>query len=140
MVARRRAELGLSLREASAASGVPVATLSRVEQGRMPDLATFRRIVKWLGVPPERFFTPTERTANTPEAIAEHLMADPALPPEAADRIAGIVRDLYQSLAATDRRLAVHLRAAKTFTPPALNLLGDLLEEMQAAIHGEGRG
>jgi transcriptional regulator with XRE-family HTH domain len=140
MVARRRAELGLSLREASAASGVPVATLSRVEQGRMPDLATFRRIVKWLGVPPERFFTPTERTANTPEAIAEHLMADPALPPEAADRIAGIVRDLYQSLAATDRRLAVHMRAAKTFTPPALNLLGDLLEEMQAAIQGEGRG
>lgn len=140
MVARRRAELGLSLRGASAASGVPVATLSRVEQGRMPDLATFRRIVQWLGVPPERFFTATARTANTPEAIAEHLTADPALPPEAADRIAGIVRDLYHSLAATDRRLALHLRAAKTFTPPALNLLGDLLDEMQAAIHGERPG
>lgn len=140
MIARRRAELGLSLREASAASGVPVATLSRIEQGRMPDLATFRRIVEWLGVPPERFFTPTERTASTPQAIAEHLMADPALPPEAADRIVSIVRDLYQSLAAPDRRLAVHLRAAKTFTPPALNLLADLLGEMQAAIDSERRG
>jgi transcriptional regulator with XRE-family HTH domain len=122
MVARRRAELGLSLREASAVSGVPVATLSRVEQGRMPDLATFRRIVEWLGVPPERFFMPTERTASTPQVIV------------------GIVRDLYQSLAATDRRLAVHLRAAKTFTPAALNVLTDLLDEMQAAINAEPRG
>ena len=134
MVARRRSELGLSLREAATASGVPVATLSRVEQGRMPDLATFRRIVEWLGVPAERFFTTTERTENTPEAIAEHLIADPALPREAADRIAAIVRDLYENLAATDRRLAVHLRAAKTFAPTAMSLLGDLLDDMQAAI------
>ncbi len=140
MVAQRKAELGLSLREASATSGVPVATLSRVEQGRMPDLATFRRIVEWLGVPAERFFTATERTENTPEAIAEHLIADPALPREAADRIAAIVRDLYENLAATDRRLAVHLRAAKTFTPPAMSLLGDLLDEIQAAIDGGRRG
>lgn len=137
MVAQRRSELGLSLREASAVSGVPVATLSRIEQGRMPDLATFRRIVEWLGVPPERFFTATQRAESTPEAIAEHLMADPALASDAADKIAGIVRDLYESLASTDRRLALHLRAAKTFTQPALRLLTDLLDEMQAAIEGE---
>lgn len=137
MVAQRRAELGLSLRDASAASGVPVATFSRIEQGRMPDLGTFRRVVEWLGVPSERFLTTTERTESTPEAIAEHLMADPALATEAADKIASIVRDLYQSLATTDRRLALHLRAAKTFTPPALRLLTDILDEMQAALAGE---
>jgi transcriptional regulator with XRE-family HTH domain len=137
MVVQRRGELGLSLRDASAVSGVPVATLSRIEQGRMPDLATFRRVVEWLGVPPERFFTTTERAESTPEAIAEHLMADPALTPAAADKIAGIVRDLYESLASTDRRLAVHLRAAKTFSLPALRLLTDLLDEMQAAVEGE---
>jgi transcriptional regulator with XRE-family HTH domain len=136
MVARRRRELGLSLRDAAVGSGVPVATLSRVEQGRMPDLATFRRIVEWLGVPPEQFFAPSEKTESTTEAIAEHLMADPALSADAADRIAGLVRDLYQSLVTPDRRLAVHLRAAKTFTPPALQLLSSLLGDMQAAIDG----
>ncbi len=140
LVAQRRSELGLSLRDASAASGVPVATLSRIEQGRMPDLATFRRVIEWLGLPSERFFTTTERTESTPEAIAEHLMADPALPPDAADRIAGLVRDLYQNLASTDRRPAVHLRAAKTFAPPALRLLTELLDDMQAALEAEPAG
>jgi transcriptional regulator with XRE-family HTH domain len=134
LITQRRAELGLSLRDASKLAGVPVATLSRVEQGRTPDLGTFRRLIEWLGLPPDRFFTPTERTANTPEAIASHLKTDPALSPEAADKIAGIVRDLYESYAVRERRLAVHLRAAKTFTPPAMRLFAELLDEMQEAL------
>ena len=135
LLARRRAALGLSLREAAESSGVPVATLSRIEQGRMPDLATFIRVVEWLGEPPSRFFAPVlERAESTPEAIAEHLMADPALPPAAAKQIAGIVRGLYQTLASPQQRTAVHLRAAKTFTPPALRLLTDILDDIQTAL------
>jgi transcriptional regulator with XRE-family HTH domain len=137
LVARQRSKLGLSLREASEASGVPVATLSRIEQGRMPDLGTFRRIVDWIGERPERFFAATQRANSTPELIAEHLLADPALSAEAAEKIASIVRDLYHSLAATDRGIAIHLRAAKTFTPPALRLLTDILDEIQSAIERE---
>lgn len=106
----------------------------------MPDLATFRRAVEWIGERPERFFSPTARVENTPEAIAEHLRADPALPADAADKIASIVRDLYETLASPDRRLAVHLRAAKTFSPPALRLLIDVLDEMQAALEGGAIG
>lgn len=124
----------MSLREASEDSGVPVATLARIEQGRMPDLATFRRVIRWLGVSAERFFTATERVESTPGAIAEHLSADPALSATAADRIAVIVRDLYDSLASTDRQIAVHLRAAKTFEPRALRLMTDLLGDIQAAL------
>jgi len=103
----------------------------------MPDLATFRRVIEWLGVPPDRFFVESERTESTPEAIAVHLLNDPALAPEAADRIAGIVRDLYENLASTGPRLAMHLRAAKTFSPPALRLLTDLLSDMQSALDAE---
>ncbi len=133
-LAKRRRDLGLSLREAAEASGVPFATLARVEQGRMPDLETFRRLLGWLGLPPDRFFTSTERAESTPDSIAGQLLADPALPPQAADRIAAVVRDLYQSLAKTSPALAVHLRASKTFTPVALRLLTDLLMEMQVEI------
>lgn len=138
LVAKRRSELGMSLRDASKASGVPVATLARIEAGRMPDLATFRRLVEWIGERPDRFFSPTERVENTADAIAEHLKADPALSPDAADKIAGIVRDLYESLATTDRRVAMHLRAAKTFSPAALSLMTSILDDMQTALEAAG--
>ncbi len=100
----------------------------------MPDLGTFRRLIEWLGLPPDRFFSATQRAASTPEIIGEQLRSDPALPAEAADRIASLVRDLYASYATADGHLAVHLRAAKTFTPPALRLLTELLDEMQGAL------
>ena len=103
----------------------------------MPDLATFRRLVEWLGLPIDQFFAPTQRTENTAEVIAEHLHADPSLAPDAAERIAGVVRDLYDALALTDRKLAVHLRAAKTFTPSALRVLTDLLDDMQDALEAQ---
>src|SRR5438552_13334027 len=36
-------------------SGVSASTLSRIEQGNIPDLETFMRICKWLGVSAEDF-------------------------------------------------------------------------------------
>ena len=139
MVRRHRSEHKLSLREASEESGVPFSTLSRIEKGRLPDLVNFRRIVEWLGVPVDEFFSPGASVEATPSVIAEHLKADPALPPAAATMIAGLVRDMYDSLAVPDRRLAVHLRAAKTFSPPALLLLTDLLDDMQEALEARFR-
>ena len=134
LLAQRRSELGLSLREVSAQCGIPVATVSRVEQGRTPDLSTFRRIVEWLGLPPERFLLPTTRAASTPEVISEHLRLDPSLSPDDAEKIASLVRTMYEALQQQESHLAVHLRAAKTFTPPAMRLLADLLAEMQKAL------
>ncbi len=134
MVRRRRSERELTLREAADESGVPFSTLSRIEKGHMPDLANFRRLVEWLGVSADEFFSPAASVEATPQVIAEHLRADPALPPEAASRIADIVRDLYASLAVPDRRFALHLRASKTFRPAALNLLTELLDDMQDGL------
>jgi transcriptional regulator with XRE-family HTH domain len=134
MLARRRKKLGLSLRELSDQCDVPVATLSRVEQGRTPDLANFRRIVSWLGLPPERFLQPTTRATSTPDVIGEHLRLDPSLEPADAEKIADLVRTMYEALQAQDNRLALHLRAAKTFTPPAMRLFAGLLDDMQEAL------
>ena len=134
LLVQRRSDLGLSLRGVSAECHVPVATLSRVEQGRTPDLATFRRIVEWLGVPPERFLQPTARAVSTPDVISEHLRLDSTLSPDDAEKIAGLVRTMYEALQQQERRLAIHLRAAKTFTPPAMRLFGDLLTDMQEAL------
>jgi transcriptional regulator with XRE-family HTH domain len=134
MLAQRRAEQSLSLRDVSAQAGIPAATLSRIEQGRTPDLATFRRLVEWLGISAERFFSGSERSVSTPVAISEHLRLDPTLAPEDAEKIGDLVKTMYDTLRQQDRRLAVHLRAAKTFTPPAMRLLSELLVDMQTAL------
>jgi transcriptional regulator with XRE-family HTH domain len=135
LVNAQRSRLGLSLRLAAEQAEVPFNTLARVEKGHLPDLGNFRRIVEWLGVDPERFFQPTRvRSESTVDAIAHHLARDPNLSPAAAERIAGLVQDLYENLAT--RRLAtrVHLRAASTFTPDAARKLGELLGAMQETL------
>lgn len=40
------------IRTAAAEIGVSTATLSRIENGHMPDLETFRRVCEWLGADP----------------------------------------------------------------------------------------
>ncbi|MDS0133209.1 MULTISPECIES: helix-turn-helix transcriptional regulator [unclassified Amycolatopsis] len=125
----------LSLRAAAEQAEVPFNTLARVEKGDLPDLANFRRIVEWLGLSPERFFQPPKvRTQTTPELIAQHLADDPNLTPAAADRIAGLVRDLYETLADKDDGVRVHLRAAQTFKPAASRKLAGLLTAMQKRL------
>jgi transcriptional regulator with XRE-family HTH domain len=125
----------LSLRAAAEQAEVPFNTLARVEKGDLPDLANFRRIVHWLGLPPERFFSPPHiRTETTPDVIAHHLAHDPNLSTAAADKIAGLVRDLYTTLVDNTENVRVHLRAAQTFKPAAARKLAGLLESMQASL------
>lgn len=146
LVRRKRAEEHLSLRQAAAQARVSFSTLSRVEDGAHPDLATFTSLCAWLGVEPGRFFAPTSRRNQTPldEAI-EHLVTDPALTPEAADRIASVVRDLYHALAQeapaqSAAPMALHLRAASVMRPGVPERLASLLKDMRAALEPETHG
>jgi transcriptional regulator with XRE-family HTH domain len=45
---KRIIELELNMDECSKNIGISKATLSRIENGNMPDLLTFLKIVKWL--------------------------------------------------------------------------------------------
>ena len=139
LLAKRRADLGLSVREAGLQSGVPPATFSRVENGRSPDLSTFQRLVEWLGLPPDRFFRAMERTESTPDAIDARLRLDPALSEEGAETIATMVKTMYESLRRQESRQTVHLRAAKTFDPRAMRVLGDLLGDLQSSLENVDR-
>lgn len=53
LIIRKRGTRGI--RAAAAEAGVSPATLSRVENGNLPDLATFAKICRWLEVDPARF-------------------------------------------------------------------------------------
>ena len=137
LVLAERTRRGMSLREAAFATEIPLNTLARVEKGHVPDLPKFKRLVEWCGADIQQFFEIHERSTVTTEVIAEHLRADRNLPPEAAERIAGIVGDLYQALARPQEIAAVHLRAAKTFRPEAASTLGALLDDLNKALAEE---
>lgn len=53
LVVRKRGSRGI--RATAADIEVSPATLSRVENGHLPDLATFAKICRWLDVDPARF-------------------------------------------------------------------------------------
>ncbi len=134
LVAVERNRRGMSLRDAANDTGIPLNTLARVEKGHVPDLPKFKRLVEWCGADVQQFFETPEKTSATTDLIAEHLHADRNLPVEAADQIAGIVKELYQALARPRQVSAVHLRAAKTFRPDAARTLGLLLNDLNEAL------
>ena len=139
LVAAERNRRGMSLREAADTVGIPFNTLARVEKGHVPDLPKFKRLVEWCGADIADFFEPHEKPTVTTDVIAEHLRSDRNLPPDAADRIAGIVKELYGALARPQRVSAVHLRAAKTFRPDAAHALGELVDDLHEALLREPR-
>lgn len=53
----RREHAGLGLRDAAKATRISSATLSRVERGEEPDIVTFARLCKWLGLAPQMFLS-----------------------------------------------------------------------------------
>lgn len=134
LVVDERNRRGMSLREAASETGIPFNTLARVEKGHVPDLPKFKRLVEWCGIDISQFFELQEKVAATTDLISEHLQADRNLPSEAAEQIAGIVRELYQVLARPQEVCAAHLKAAKTFRPDAARALGRLLSDMNRAL------
>ena len=138
MLRERRTASGLSMRRTADAARVSFMTLSRVEGGAQPDLATFLRLCAWLRLPPETFFVSgAPRETETPEAVLQHLLADPRLERGAASRIGAVVRDMYAALASEPScppTVACHLRAAAVLRPGVARRLGELLQDMQTKL------
>ena len=138
---RRRTD-DISVRQAASEAGVSFMTLSRVENGSQPDLATFVQICSWLRVAPDTFFSSgPRRETTTIDAVAQHLARDPRLDPKAAERISAMVRDMYEVLAKEPERrpaVACHLRAAAVLRPGVSERLASLLEDMHSALVSQG--
>lgn len=104
---RARREQEATLEDVFKATGVSVATLSRVERGgsRDIDAGTLVSICRWMGAKPEEFRpdaeppkTPTRRTpASTPEAVELYLRADKNLDERTAVLLAEMFRAAYES-------------------------------------------
>lgn len=101
VVKTKRAGRGLRI-VADEIGGVSASTLSRVEQGNVPDLETFMRICHWLGVSadvfcPQKAEGKSADSPETAEVIEAHLRADRTLPPEAIDALSQMIRFAYRA-------------------------------------------
>lgn len=97
----RTKRAGRSLREVAQEIGeVSPSTLSRIENGKMPDMDTFLRVCDWLHVAPEKFIKgeDTQREEVSPlERIEAYLRADQVLDPETADALSKVIRAAYKA-------------------------------------------
>jgi transcriptional regulator with XRE-family HTH domain len=78
--------------------GVSFTTLSRLEQGHVPDVDTYVNICKWLGASTDSFLTEsTSAPSQMPHQKVEALLrADPVLPRDVADALIKMVAIVYQ--------------------------------------------
>lgn len=85
--------------------GVSASTLSRIEQGSAPDLPTFIRLCKWLGVSTDEFvhatFAPKRNNAvseiSLPDAVEAQLRRDRVLPSSTVNAISEMIRLAYRA-------------------------------------------
>ncbi len=105
MLRERRGDRGI--REVARETGVSPATLSRVERGKLPDLATFSKICRWLKVDPAEVLQlkreglsarrSGEQVGET--VVAAHFRAHSTLDPEAAQDLAKLILAAQQAIA-----------------------------------------
>lgn len=94
-IAARRS--GTGIRAAAAEVGVSPATLSRVENGQMPDLETFSKICTWLKIDPGEFLG-TKREEHRPPVVI--FRKDQAVSPKTAMSLAKAIIATQEALRA----------------------------------------
>ena len=104
LVRERRGARGV--RVTAAEIGVSAATLSRVENGRQPDLQTFEKLCRWLGISPSDVLAGSDvrERASVPGRVATaHLKAERHIRPELAQALGEMILRA-QALQADDSR------------------------------------
>ncbi len=85
----RRGDLGL--REVATVTGVSAATLSRVENGEIPDLQTFLVLCSWTGWPVSDFLH-QDQARDTVQLIDQALREDGVLATETIEAFLVLLR------------------------------------------------
>lgn len=97
MVKSKRGAKGLRI-TASEINGISASTLSRIEQGNIPDVETFLKLCKWLEVSPDFFTNTSNSLETTPNKIAAHLRADQNLPKHIAESLITTITLAYSAI------------------------------------------
>lgn len=80
--------------------GVSISTLSRIAQGKIPDLSTYMKICDWLEVSSEEFaLNPSSKEKDHKEEIFFHLRADRSLSPDVSEALTKMIELAYENSA-----------------------------------------
>lgn len=95
-IEEKQTAAGLTSRVVAEQAGVSASTLTRMRQGRHPDLESFGRLVAWLDVEAGEFFVvPGQAPQSNLRTLARLIRADAELPEGAAVDVVAIVRRAY---------------------------------------------
>lgn len=100
LIVERRGTLGV--RAAAKEIGISAATLSRVENGNVPDLATFAAICQWLDEDPNQFLGMKPATEKM-ETVTVHLRKQKTTSMDTAKALGNLIITAQKGLADLDR-------------------------------------
>ena len=95
-VARR-----LTWKDVAEESGISASTLTRMAQGRRPDVDSLAALTAWSGLVADDFIRVTETNRAKPETLAvisSHLRADKNLTEEGAIALDEVIKATYERL------------------------------------------
>ena len=101
LIAEKRGTVGL--RATAREIGVSPATLSRVENGKMPDVENFRRICRWLEVDPALMLGFEPENFGRPVATV-HYRSSAALSPETGRALGELIVKAHRTFVAGTER------------------------------------
>lgn len=99
-VQERRA--GKGVREAAAEVGVSPATLSRVENGGVPDLETFAKVCSWLGEDPGVYLGIHQSASLPTQTALVHFKKGSTVKRDSAKALGELILAAQQALLAED--------------------------------------
>ena len=79
-------------------AGVSASTLTRVGQGKRPDVDSFAALVAWAGLKPQDFIAVSSRESEPLAEISVLLRRDPHLNDEAATALDELLKATYKRL------------------------------------------
>lgn len=97
----------LTWKEVSVESGVSASTLTRLSQGRRPDVDSLAALTAWLGLPADQFMGSRPRAAfgaaSPLTQISSIIHDDPNLNPDAATALDEMIKSTYARLRSQKR-------------------------------------
>ena len=102
LIVKRRGDLGV--RAAAKEIGISPATLSRVENGHLPDLKNFRLICHWLEVDPNQIlgFSTVQQAPTDQVKASVHFKKKSTTSPETAQALASMILHAHRALRAQE--------------------------------------
>src|SRR5260370_40297157 len=100
LIQRKRGSMGV--RAAAGEIGISAATLSRIENGRVPDLDTLKKVCAWLGIDPASYLgIPAEQAPSASPSVQVIFKKERAVSPKTSRALAKLIQAAYQQFAAT---------------------------------------